>query len=270
MRVLIFVLAFSLTLPALAQTATAPVVTDANGRKLVPARHCLVYEDDPEAANYKPAPAAPKTPTKVAASHPIVLAKPHSASTYAPAKTAAVTAARSAKPLPAAKSSSAKSISTKPVLTASVSVPPRPVAEANVAPAPYSENPIQQLRGNARVLLIFAPSAETPVMQEEMLMVERHQLEFTQRNTVVVPILNPNDSRNFEFNGEHLDSGTAADLASARQKFGIKPDQFAIVLLDDQGIERTRWTQPVSASDLDDQIDAIDDDSVIVHNLNVK
>lgn len=271
MRTLALMLALVMSLPLAAQQVT-PAVTDSNGRKLVPARRCLVYEDDPEAT--KDVATTPATAPSASAgslqgtSHPIVLPKQTAAtSTHkSSTKTPAATHTHTAKTAPLHANTSTPAAA--PILNASVHVPKLP--NENVEPAPYEANPIQQLRGNARVLLIFAPAADSPIMQQQMLMIERHQLELAHRNTVLVPILNPDDSRTFSFNGEHLDPGTAADLAAARKKFEIKPAEFAVILLDDQGIERTRWSQPVSATDLDDQIDAIDDDAVIVHNLNAK
>ncbi|MFC6645024.1 DUF4174 domain-containing protein [Granulicella cerasi] len=277
-RLTLALVACTLAAPTLAQTATKTAADSHAGKKLVPARRCLVYEDDPEAmpAASAPTKALATAPAADSTVHPIVLPARSTRAVAATTKTAPTT-----KAAPTNSASTAKPApSHRPVATivAANHLPPRPTAsrpvaasaaDAPVAPAPYSANPIQQLRGNARVLLLFAPSLEAPDMQTEVAMLERHQLELTHRNTVLVPILGK-DSNTYIFNGEFIRPGTPADLASARDKFGIKPNQFAIVLLDEDGIERTRWLVPVSASDLDDQIDVIDEDAGVVHSLHDK
>jgi hypothetical protein len=121
--------------------------------------------------------------------------------------------------------------------------------KAPLVSPPYSQNPILQLQGNARALLIFAPDPSNPALRQQMQLLHGHDLQLSQLNTVFVPLVtlaHPNDV----VYGENLHPGNYRDQLSARRKFGIKYNQFAIILIDKDGVEKFRSSTPMTIADL--------------------
>lgn len=149
----------------------------------------------------------------------------------------------------------APALITRPVApTPAVSV--ATIARPLITPAPYAQNPINQLRGNARVLLVFAPDSATPALHQQMLLLDHHELEFTERNTVLISEVTQRHTGDDFFPGENFNAGTPGDQLSARLKFGLGANDFAVVLLDQDGHEQFRSRVPISAADLAAQIDS--------------
>lgn len=148
-----------------------------------------------------------------------------------------------------------KTVSTKP--STSKPAPPAPhIAEALPAPAPFSQNPILQLQGNAGALILFAPDTHDPTLRKQMALLHGHDLELSKRNTVFVPVITRRNSREEVAFGENIDPGTYPDQLSARQHFGIHTNDFAVVLLDKDGTERFRSVTPVPITTIETTIDA--------------
>jgi hypothetical protein len=128
----------------------------------------------------------------------------------------------------------------------------KPVAATPALPAaaPFSQNPILSLRGNARALIVFAPDTKTLALRQQMELLDKHTLELTQNDTVFVPIITIHHGPEDVFPGENLNSGTYRDQLSARQKFGLKYNDFAVIILDKNGNETFRSRTPVSVADL--------------------
>ena len=122
-------------------------------------------------------------------------------------------------------------------------------------PAPFAQNPINQLRGNANVLLIFAPDSSSIALHRQLQLLDHHELTLTERDTVLIPEVAARDS-DYIFPGENLSAGSPADQLSARQKFGLRDDQFAIILLNKNGVEQFRSPIPVSPDVLASELDA--------------
>jgi hypothetical protein len=127
-------------------------------------------------------------------------------------------------------------------------------AKAPLVSPPYSQNPILELQGNARALLIFAPDTSNPGLRQQMHLLSGHDLELSKLNTVFVPLVTLAHPNEVIF-GENLHPGNYRDQLSARRKFGIKYNQFVIILLDKDGTEKFRSTTPVTMADLTITID---------------
>lgn len=123
-------------------------------------------------------------------------------------------------------------------------------AAAAPTPAPFSQNPINTLRGNARALLVFAPDTQTLALRQQMEMLDKHTLELTENDTILVPVITTHHGADDVFPGENLNSGTYRDQLSARQHFGLKYNEFAVIILDKDGNESFRSKVPVSVGDL--------------------
>ena len=53
--------------------------------------------------------------------------------------------------------------------------------------AAQNDNPINQLQGTARILMVFSPDANGANFKRQLELIEHHNYELTERNTVVVP-----------------------------------------------------------------------------------
>jgi hypothetical protein len=142
---------------------------------------------------------------------------------------------------------------TTPALSGTSTPPPAQTttttAKAPLVSPPYSQNPILQLQGNARALLVFAPDPANPALRHQMQLLHGHDLELSQLNTVFVPLVtlaHPNDV----VYGENLHPGNYRDQLSARRKFGVKYNQFVLILLDKDGVEKFRSSTPMTIADL--------------------
>jgi hypothetical protein len=121
---------------------------------------------------------------------------------------------------------------------------------------PYSQNPILQLKGNARALLIFAPDTTNAALRQQMQLLHGHDLQLSKLNTVFVPLVTLAHGPSDVVFGENIHPGNYRDQLSARRKFGIKYNQFAVILLDKDGTETFRSTTPVTMSSITNAIDS--------------
>ncbi len=192
--------------------------------------------------------------------HPVVHPVAH-ARAAAPARKASPARHTTYAPfvLPDLKSSPAQPSPARPAaLVRSTPARPAPVQSAvDLANVPVSESPVLKLSGSARALVIFGPSWSSPASRTQMLYLERHQMELTDRDTVVVPVLGarPEDAG---FAGENLPSDTPRQQAATRKLLHIAPDQFAVVYLGLDGQESFRSLLPLSITELKERIDEAD------------
>lgn len=136
---------------------------------------------------------------------------------------------------------------------------PAALKPAAPAPAPFAQNPIAQLRGNARALVIFAPDTTSPALLRQLAMLERNELFLSVRDTVLVPVIARHHATDESLPGENISPGSDGDQLSARLQFGIAPGDFAIILLDKDGTEKLRSSTPVSVNSISARIDGIPD-----------
>lgn len=106
---------------------------------------------------------------------------------------------------------------------------------------------LQTLQGTSRVLLIFAPSAQSPAYQSQMTLLKGQEEAFRRRDLVLVQVLYEGDSH---FQDQRLDEASEAEL---RARFGVEGKDFLIVLLDKEGTEQRRDTAPLQPAALFDE-----------------
>lgn len=109
---------------------------------------------------------------------------------------------------------------------------------------------LQQLKDQARPLLVFAPKPDDPRLEIQMRTLQEHASEAHERDVVMVAL------------PYNTPSPTAAQLSSddaldARRRFGVAPGEFAVILLGKDGGSKLRSSKPISMQKLDDTIDAM-------------
>jgi len=103
--------------------------------------------------------------------------------------------------------------------------------------------PIPELGGRARVLIVFAPDGGGVDFQRQLQLIERHSFELSVRNTVVVPVSRAGLADD-HFAFENLPVGNLEEQA-LRQQFRVLPGEFLVVLLSEKGAVKIRSGSPV-------------------------
>jgi hypothetical protein len=124
------------------------------------------------------------------------------------------------------------------------------------AQAPHS---LTQLQNNARILIVFAPDANSPSFKRQLELIERHSFELSIRNTVVVPVSTASKFGEDLFTFENLPLGTPSEQADARSRFHVQPGDFLVILLDQIGSVQIRSAAPVDIHELTASLDALPD-----------
>lgn len=102
-----------------------------------------------------------------------------------------------------------------------------------------------------RVLLVFAPSADNPIYQQQMQLLQKHNNGFADRDLVLVQVLATNESY---ANKQPIDESSAAKL---RDRFGVDKENFRVILVGkDGGVKRSDATV-VQATAIFEEIDAM-------------
>ena len=125
---------------------------------------------------------------------------------------------------------------------------------ASAAQEPQS---LSQLQSNARILMVFAPDANSANFQRQLQLIQRHSFELSVRNTVVVPVSNASRFGEELLTFENLPLGTASEQAAARDRFHVAPNDFLVVLLDQNGAVQIRSASPVDIHELTASIDSL-------------
>jgi hypothetical protein len=126
-----------------------------------------------------------------------------------------------------------------------------------IVPTPYAQNPIQQLRGSARAILIFAPDTRNPALLMQFTLLERGEMALSKRDAVVVPNITLHHPTDDAFPGENISPGSDGDQLSARLKFNVNPTDFTIIVLDKNGVEKLRSNTPVTVASIGDRLDGV-------------
>jgi hypothetical protein len=139
----------------------------------------------------------------------------------------------------------------------SMAAAPQPVAPVVpvIVPTPYAQNPIQQLRGSARAILIFAPDTKNAALVTQFALLERGEMALTEHDAILVPNIAQHHATDEAFPGENISPGSDGDQLSARLKFNVKPTDFTIILLDKNGTEQFRSNTPVDVASLGARMD---------------
>jgi hypothetical protein len=120
-----------------------------------------------------------------------------------------------------------------------------------VSVSPARAAGLEKFTWDNRLLLVFAPTVEDPLLQSQQRLLaprkdgvdERHMriIEIAASNTVTV-------------NGQR---DSDLDASRLRRSYAVPTDAFAVILVGKDGGEKGRWTEPVSLDDVFDMIDAM-------------
>jgi hypothetical protein len=116
------------------------------------------------------------------------------------------------------------------------------------------QHSLAQLQNNSRLLIVFAPDANSASFQRQLQLIERHSFELSARNTVVVPVSTSTKFADEQFSFENLPLGTASEQAEAR--FHVQPGDFVVILLNQDGTVQIRSASPVDIHALTASLDA--------------
>lgn len=125
--------------------------------------------------------------------------------------------------------------------------------------AAQEQHSLTQLQNNARVLMVFAPDANSPSFKRQLELVERHSFELSIRNTVVVPVSTAARFSDELFTFENLPLGTPSEQADARSRFHVQPGDFLVILLDQNGAVQIRSAAQVDIHELTASLDSLPD-----------
>ena len=123
--------------------------------------------------------------------------------------------------------------------------------------AAQGQQSLSQLQNNARVLMVFAPDGNSANFQRQLQLIQRHSFELSIRNTVVVPVSTASRFGDEFFTFENLPLGTAREQAAARNRFHVDPNDFLVILLDQNGAVQIRSASPVDIHELTASIDSL-------------
>ncbi len=102
-----------------------------------------------------------------------------------------------------------------------------------------------------RILLIFAPSEQSPLYQQQQQAWQSRSEDMQERDLKWVEVLANGISR---VDGQPMADASADRL---RNQFGIAPEDFAVILVGKDGTEKQRFSQPVDLSEIFSTIDAM-------------
>ncbi|MBW4662239.1 MAG: DUF4174 domain-containing protein [Drouetiella hepatica Uher 2000/2452] len=102
-----------------------------------------------------------------------------------------------------------------------------------------------------RILLIFAPSEQSPLYQKQQQAWQSRSEGMQERDLKLVEVLATGAS---QVNGQPMSAASADRL---RDQFGVAPQDFAVILVGKDGTEKQRFSQPVDLSDIFSTIDAM-------------
>ncbi len=102
-----------------------------------------------------------------------------------------------------------------------------------------------------RILLVFAPSADSSSYRQQMQVWQTDAAGTGDRNLKLVQILGTGES---QVDGRALSSASVDRL---RQQFGITPEKFAVILVGKDGTEKQRSQTPIDLAMLFRTIDAM-------------
>ncbi|MBC7892388.1 MAG: DUF4174 domain-containing protein [Sphingobacteriaceae bacterium] len=100
--------------------------------------------------------------------------------------------------------------------------------------------PLERYRWKQRVLLVFAPAETAKAFSEQKTIFRQHETGFRERELVVLDLLP--GGKNTE---------------ALRRQFGVKPQEFTVILIGKDGGEKLRRPAPVAAKELFDLIDSM-------------
>ena len=103
-------------------------------------------------------------------------------------------------------------------------------------------NDIEQYQWKSRLLLLFAPSGDNAEYLEQQRLLEGREAELAERETLVM---------------QFVESAHLPDAAAARERFGITPDTFTLVLVGKDGTAKRIEHTPVALDAIFSLIDSM-------------
>lgn len=123
--------------------------------------------------------------------------------------------------------------------------------------AAQQAQPLAEIQGTSRILMVFAPDANSANFKRQLQLIEHHSFELSSRNTVVVPVSVGGDLAADLFGGELFPLSGNSELTYARNRFHIQATDFTVILLNENGAETLRSQQPLGIRELTAQLDAL-------------
>jgi hypothetical protein len=118
---------------------------------------------------------------------------------------------------------------------------------------------LASLRDKNRVLLVFAPSDETPDFERQLDILSKHASDLRERDLVliqVVTIAHPPTTAN-TLRVPHLPVASETAQLDLRHRFHVAPGAFTVILIGKDGGEKLRQHTPISIDKLNAVIDAM-------------
>lgn len=119
-------------------------------------------------------------------------------------------------------------------------------------PTPRQTEPVlKKYQWKARVLLVFAPVEESPLFLKQRDINQQSRDGYRERDLVILEVF---QREGRDGSGPPL---TRPQVESLRKQFGVKMDEFTVILLGKDGGEKLRQTRPVTAEALFRLIDSM-------------
>lgn len=109
---------------------------------------------------------------------------------------------------------------------------------------------LQSYQWQNRLLLVSAPSENTPEYQQQMQLFSDQAAEFADRDLLLIELFTNGTSR---INGKNIDS---EDVYQIKQQFNIG-NKFSVILVGKDGTAKRRETTPITPGAIFQQIDAM-------------
>ena len=118
---------------------------------------------------------------------------------------------------------------------------------------------LASLKDQKRVLLVFAPSDQTPDFRRQLDLLSKHTADLQQRDLILLPVvttmIQPTDANTLRVG--HLPVASPTEQLDLRHRFHIAPSQFAAILIGKDGGEKLRQNTPITLDKLNATIDAM-------------
>ena len=116
---------------------------------------------------------------------------------------------------------------------------------------------VRAMRGCYRPLLVFTPALDNPQLVAQWNQLKDHGAELKSRLVMYVPIVP--EGHNQPILNTRIPTGRLSedDLAAARHRFQVEPDQFLVVLIGKDGGQKLSSPTPVSFEQLRRLIDSM-------------
>lgn len=112
-------------------------------------------------------------------------------------------------------------------------------------------NPLIPYKDRHRLLIVFAPDAENAAFREQIADIEAHSRDFAERDLVLFTVLEKGISK------AGTKSLSSAEKEFLRERFGVIPGQFRVLLIGKDGGAKRTDMHPVSMQTLNGVIDAM-------------